>query len=296
MSMHILRKGIRRIIHLLGKKKLISPRTTMFLLHINELLRLPDLKNPKDFNEKLMWIEHNCDPTERARLSDKYDVRKFIIEKGFREILIPCFGVYGNFEDIDFDSLPDSFVIKSTNGCGQTIIVRNREQLDSLNVKKRIKHWFKVPFGYETGEIHYVKIPPRIIIEYLLPMENDQLPTDYKFYCYNGSVKGCLIVTERNQEKETYKLNYIDPASWNELPGITNKYRGDFQSINRPDGIDEMIKIAEKLSVGFPFVRVDLYYIAGKIYFGEMTFTPAGCRTTYMTRETLKELGGMIKL
>lgn len=290
--MNIFRKGIRRFIHLLGKKELMSSKRTMRFLHLVELGRWPNLKNPKDINEKLMWMEFNTDTSQWSRLADKYGVREYVKLKGFGNILVPMIGVYDNFADIDFNALPMEFVIKSTNGSSQTIIVRDKTKLDPNKIGKNIGNWFKIRFGLSTGEVHYLKIKPRIIIEKILPLKNQDLPIDYKFYCFKGEVKACLVFSERNIQKEFYKINLVDPFTWKEIDNsIKPNYRGNLSNINKPSKLGEMISIARKLSEDFPFVRVDLYEIDSKIYFGEMTFTPAGCRTPYMTRQMLYKFG-----
>lgn len=295
--MNIFRKALRKLIHILGENRIITPMSTMTLLHAAELGRLPDLKNPKDFNEKIIWMEFNVDTSMWSQLADKYNVRNYVAEKGLRNILIPDIGVYVNPEDIDFESLPQSFVIKSTNGCGQIIIVNDKDKLNISETIDEIKNWKRKKFGYSSGEKHYLSIPFRIMIESLLPLKNQNLPIDYKFYCFNGEVKYCLVVSERIIKGGTYLLNLFSLPEWEEInDAIYPEYKGNGKTILKPLILDEMIKTASVLSRGFPFVRVDLYEVNGKIYFGEMTFTPAGGRKPYMPKEFLLKLGELIQI
>ncbi|MCH5227131.1 MAG: hypothetical protein J1F16_04860 [Muribaculaceae bacterium] len=295
--MDIFRKALRRTVHILGEKRLLSPLRTMVWLHTIELCRYPNLKNPSDINEKLMWQEHFGDTAIWTQLSDKYEVRKYVESKELKDILVPLYGIYDSFSDIDFSKLPSQFVIKATNGCGMTVIVKDKSSLDLSRLKHTIDSWQKTPFGLANGESHYLSIKPRIIIEKLLAPERQTLPCDYKFYCFNGKVDGCILTSERNIEKEKYKLNFIDPFTWTDIPDSVCPPELMEKDISRfrPSNINEMIEVAEQLSQGIPFVRVDLYNVDGKIYFGELTFTPSGCRKADMPRKKLKELGEKIR-
>lgn len=294
--MNIIRKGIRKLIHILGGKKLIPPQTTLRLLHTIELGRFPNLKSPKDLNEKLIWMEINSDTTQWSNLSDKAQVREFVKSKGFENNLVPLIGVYESCEEIDFNSLPSRFVMKSTNGSEQILIVEDKNLINKTVLSENIKKWMKNPFGLATGESHYLKIKPRIIIEEYIGEEIGILPTDYKFYCFNGEVDSCLVITDRNQDQHTYKLNLIDIETWQDIPGaILPIYHGDIDKIKKPDRLAEMIKIAQVLSKDFLFVRVDLYNVNHRVFFGEMTFTPSGCRNPCMSKDQLIYFGEKIK-
>ena len=291
------RKGLRKLVHILGGKKILPLKATMTLLHSIDLCRIPDIKDPKDLNEKLMWMEFNTDTSLWARLADKHEVRKYVEEKNFKDILIPSFGVFNEFEEIDFSLLPDSFVVKSTNGCGQTVIITDGSRLNKNKLQKTINSWLQSRYGFTSGERHYTDIKPRIIIEELLPLRDGRLPVDYKFYCFNGSVDYCLIVSDRKILKEEYKLNLFGIPDWKEIENaLLPVYKGNFSNLPNPEALGKMVDIASKLSEGHPFVRIDLYEIEGKIYFGEMTFTPAACRTPYISKEYLIKMGEKVKL
>lgn len=269
----------------------------MKLLHLIELSRWPNLKKPKDINEKLMWLEFNTDTSEWSRLADKHEVREYIRQKGFESNLIPTLGLYNAYDEIDFNSLPESFVIKTTNGCRQTEIVKNKNLIDHERLKNKIANWLAKPFGYATGEKHYQIIKPRIIIEKLLSDEEGKIPIDYKFYCFRGKVEACLVCTERDLKTQEYKLNLFNPEGWEEFQdSIIPSMRGKTDASKPPKNLQKMVEMASKLSENFPFVRVDLYEVGEKVYFGELTFTPSGCRSYNLTTKMLNEFGEKILL
>lgn len=295
--MNIIRRALRKIVHKLGGRKIIPLKWTAVLLHIIELKRFPKLRNPRDLNEKIMWMAFNRDTTLWSQLSDKYEVRKYVAEKGFSNILIPIVGVYDKFEDIPQANLPSKFVIKSTDGSAQNIMVYDKDTADWNRIRDIINNWHSLKFGYATGEPHYINIPSRIIIEEMLPIKEDGLPIDYKFMCFNGKVHSCLVCSERDDQTFLSKFNLFNVKDWSEIKnGIRDINRGKAHKIQKPLFFNEMARIATILSQGFPFVRVDLYQIEKQIYFGEMTFTPAGFRISYINPSTLLEMGNIISI
>lgn len=287
-----------RLIRDFGKKVLtlsgkISPRFNAKLLFLMRTHKWPNLKNPKTFNEKTTWLKLNKYNNDdlASKCADKYVVREYVESKGCGEILNELYGVYDNFDEINFDKLPDKFVIKCTHGCAYNIIVKDKSNFDIDAARKKIKHWQKEKYGYATAELHYTKIKPRIIVEKYLCDKDEKMPVDYKFYCMNGEVKCILVCSERDKK---LKLSYYN-VNW-----VRFKYERDKWSsakdIKKPANLKKMIEYAEKLSGGFPFVRVDLYSDGGRIIFGELTFTPAcGC-APYYTKEADKDLGRMFNL
>lgn len=295
--MNFFKKGIRRIVHFLGEKKIFAPPTTLKWLYFLQYGRFPDIRHPQDLNEKLMRLSFFSDTSLWPVLADKYEVRKYIEQKGLKDILIPLYGVYDSFEAIDFNSLPESFVIKPTNGSGETIIVKNKSELNFPRLKKTITKWLNSPFGYATGEPHYLKIKPRVIIEKLLPSINGELPEDFKFYCFDSQVELCLVYSRRNIGDVSYKINAFDSTGKREVQNIIKpEYKGDFSVEMLPENFDEMIEIAHIISQDLKFARIDLYNIDGKIYFGEITLTPGGCRIVSLTHQSLLDLGKKLKM
>lgn len=228
-----------------------------------------DLKNPKRFNEKIQFYKlYHRDPL-MTKCADKYNVRKFVRDKGYEEILIPIYGIYDAPEDIDFTKLPNQFVLKTNNGSHTNIICKDKESLDISKVISKLSNWLykrSVKMGREWA---YYDIKPKIICEKYMIDESSPISSlnDYKFICFNGKVEYVWIDIDRFQD---HTRNFYD-REWNYLAISTDfPTHGDF--IPKPEGFQEMLKIAEDLAKDFPHVRVDLYYINGKVFFGELTF------------------------
>ncbi len=266
----------------------VSPNISSKLLFIMRTKKIPNLKNPKSFNEKTTWLKMNKYNNDLlvSKCADKYLVREFLGKNDCKEILNELYGVYNTFEEIDFNKIPNKFALKCTHGCGYNIICNDKKNFDINEAKNRVKKWMNEKYGYATTELHYTKIKPKIIIEKYLCDENDKMPIDYKFYCFNGKVVCILVCSER---EEKLKLNYFD-KNWNVLNYAKEKWTGKKQ-IERPKNLEKMIEYSEKLSKEFPFVRVDLYNDNGKIIFGELTFTPACSCAPYYSKEGNLELG-----
>lgn len=238
-----------------------------------KLGRKLNIENPKRFTEIIQRykVEHR-DPIMHQCV-DKYEVRKFITACGLQRTLVELYGVYDNVEDIDFESLPDSFVAKKTDGSGglNVLIFRSKEDVteDSLEV---MRGWLKADIGKSSGrEWAYDGIKPRIVIErYLENRENPEAGiADYKFFASKGTVVGLVVDVDRYID---HKRNFYD-AEWNYLDVSSDKPSlGDV--IEKPKEFEEMRAVAAILSERFPFVRVDLYLVDHKVYFGELTFYP----------------------
>ena len=230
-----------------------------------------DLSCPRKLNEKILWTEYNTDGKMRSLLTDKYEVRKFVEQKGYKDTLVPLLGVCDKAEEVPFDGLPKKFVLKATHGCDMNYVCVDKNKLDKneqRRLKKMMHFWLSFHIAYLSLEMHYRDIRRRIICEEYIEAEGG-LP-DYKFHCSNGKVRFILVCNQKDGKR--YK-NVFD-RNWKELD-VVEGTEVDRESIKRPDELEEMISMAEKLGEGIPFVRVDLYLADGKIYFGEMTFTPA---------------------
>jgi len=253
-----------------------------------------DLKNPKTFNEKLQWLKlHDRNPLY-IQLVDKYEVRKYIEKVLGSEYLIPLLGVYNNFEEIDFDALPNEFVLKPTHTSGDIFICRDKSKIDFVKLKKEVNRWLKREYYWLHREWPYKNIKPRIICEPLIKTNDDTLPNDYKFHCFHGEPDNVMVCMERESGEPKF---YFFDSKWNllryNISGINAPH--DF-TLPKPERIDEMFSIAKRLSEGFPFVRVDLYYENDKIYFGELTFYPQSGFDPNLLPETDLLFGDKIKL
>jgi hypothetical protein len=261
-------------------------------LYLEVLGKRINWKLPQDLNEKIQWLKLYSDTSHWSELADKYRVRQYVAGCGLSHLLNELYACYDSPNEIDITHLPESFVIKQNNACGDTLIVTNKTQTSNQEIQRYFFEKRKRRYGILSGEPHYLKIQTRIIAEKLL--ENTSAAStsliDYKLLCFHGKAK-CVLVCANRRGSEcdlfTYDLN------WRFLPECLPLIPGD---IPRPRSLDTMIEAAEKLSQGFPFVRVDFFDIDGQAVFGEMTFTPAAGFINYFTPKFLLELGSYIQL
>ena len=227
-----------------------------------------NLDTPETFNEKLQWLKLHDQRPEYTVMVDKYAVKEHIANFLGNEYVFETLGVWNDFDDIDFSQLPDQFVLKCTHDSGGLIICRDKEKLDVSAARKRIRHCMKKNYYYASREYPYKDVPHRIIAEPLMVDESGVELKDYKIFCFNGTPKMIEVDFGRFSEhqRNIYDTNWV-------LMDLEIKYpRNPSHEIDRPEHLDEMLEMAGKLSQGIPHVRVDLYYINGKIYFGELTF------------------------
>ncbi len=228
-----------------------------------------NFSNPASLTEKIQWLKIHQSTRLKAKLSDKYRVRKWIEKKIGKEYLIPILGVYKHFKDINFDKLPQKFALKCNHGSGWNIIVTDKNNLNLPQLQEKVEKWLRTNFAYSVGlELHYKYIKPRIIIEQYMENTNNNL-NDYKFFCCNGKVEMIWVDTDRYT---AHKRTMFD-TNWHVLPF---KYEHPIDEIipEKPQNLEKMIELAETLSSGFNQVRVDFYLLNdGSIKFGEITFT-----------------------
>ncbi len=255
-----------------------------------------NLKNPKTFDEKISWLKLNTyykNPLI-SMCADKYAVREYVSSCGLSEILNELYGVYDCVEDINWEELPDKFVLKWNNGCGLNMFCHDKKNFDIDNAVKTLKKWGRAKQYLNNAEMQYKYIKPRIVCEKLLESKTSPLPEDYKFYCFNGQVKYGMICVERETGRP--KFYYYD-RDWNfaRINKDSKKAPEDFY-LPKPEGIDKMISYAEILANPFPFARVDLFDLDGKIIFGELTFTPSGGMNSNWLEEMDLMFGNLLKL
>jgi len=267
-------------LRLIGYRILLQISHTLYIkFRYYELFKQPiNLDNPKTFSEKIQWLKL-YDRDERIVLcADKFLVRKHISSIVGDEFLIPMPFVWNKPEDINFALLPDKFVLKPNNSSGRVLICKEKNKLNKKKTLKIIKKWQRENLTRMTGEWVYEKIPFRIVCEEYLA---DNI-MDYKMYFSNGEFICTQVIAGRAVNKKQF--GYFD-ENWNLLNikrcGIS-KLQDELQ---KPEKYQEMIEIATKLSQGFTFVRVDLYYIDDKIYFGELSFYPNNGFVKYETSE-----------
>jgi hypothetical protein len=246
------------------------------LWYMDKTGRPLDLSKPKTYNEKIQWQKvYDQDPM-RTQLADKFFARKWVAKKIGEEYLIPLLGVYDTANDIDFDVLPDSFVLKANHGCGWNLIVKDKSTANFTDIRNRINTWLQTNYSFVYGyEMQYSQITRRVIAEQYIENSGGDL-YDYKFWCFNGKVHYIMFLADRQTE---LKMAFYDPH-WNMVP-ISYDHPRYEKEVPKPSKLKTMIDLAEKLAEGFPHVRVDFYLLDdGTIKFGEMTFTSASgvCR------------------
>lgn len=233
-----------------------------------------DLNNPVRYTEKLQYLRLFVYPKDKlvSQCAGRAGAREYLKKKGFCDKLIPIYGIYDHFDDIDFDKLPNQFVMKCTHACAFNYICKDKSKIDIKTLRKKFNKWLKTNYGKKTVELHYANIKPQIIIEKYLIQEGEPLPVEYKIHVFNGKARYMYVVTSRGVDIR-YNNYYID---WTPFDGAQfNGWKKTDHPLEKPDHFQDMVEMSEILAKPFPFVRVDLYNINGKIYFSEMTFTPA---------------------
>lgn len=253
-----------------------------------------NLEKPKSFNEKLQWLKLYDRNPLYTKLVDKYKVREYISEKIGEDYLIPLLGVWDDPEEIDFDSLPNKFVLKCNHNSGLGMcICTDKSKIDIKKVKNELKSGLAQNYYLNGREWPYKNVSRKIICEKYMTDETGKNLRDYKFYCFDGKPKIVGIYQDRNSDKETTGDFFDMNFEWVDLkfgmPNALNKPQ-------KPQKFQEMIKIAEILSEGIPEVRVDLYISNNKIYFGELTFFDGGGFDKIEPLEWDYKLGSWIKL
>ena len=256
----------------LGRKNFLNWMDDEKYIKIAHRIKLDeelDLNNPKTYNQKLQWLKLNYRKPEFTQLVDKYGVREFVKERIGEQYLIPLLGVWNQVEEIPFEELPNQFVLKATHDSGGLVICKDKSLLDVSKAKKKLKRSLKHNYYWAQREWYYKDVPAKIIAEKYMVDENTKELRDYKFFCFNGEVKFMFVATDRGTDTRS---DFFD-MNFEHIPVKQYYPNADINKvIEKPKLFEEMIDLAEKLSKDIPHVRVDLYEINGKIYFGEMTF------------------------
>lgn len=264
-----------------------------FLVRIGKEL---DLDNPKTFNEKLQWLKLYDRRPEYTAMVDKYLVRDYIREKLGEEYLIPLIGAWDSPDEIDFDALPDQFVLKCNHNSGVGMyICRDKSKMDVDKVKRELRRGLAQDYFLMGREWPYKDVKRKIICEkFMSDSEGAADFTDYKFFCFDGKVDSVMVCLERSSGNTKF---YFFDEKW-ELKrlNVRGKNAPEGFTLPKPECMDEMFKIAAELSVGMPFVRVDLYQSNSQIYFGELTFFPDSGFDANLLPETDEYFGSLINL
>lgn len=262
--------------------------------------RFINWNSPKSLDEKINWLKIYSDTSLWPILADKYEVRKYVSERGFSDSLVKLYGKWDKVEDIDWNSLPNHFIIKTNNGSGDVIKCYNKNTFDYQKSIKTLKKLLHLKFGYDMGEQQYAKIRPCIIAEELLDSNNQAFKSDslidYKFLSFNGKPTYILVCFNRTHHSTDVAVYDLEWHFHPEFSVSTSHCKLCTKPLPRPKALEEMLHMASVLSKGFPFVRVDLYEVGGKAYFGEMTFTPAAGFNTHFSNKFQMILGEKIIL
>lgn len=294
------KKIILGIIGFLSKLHILSPIMVARLKYYYKFHKFPNYEHPTDINEKINWIKFYGDTSRWSELADKYKVREYVESLGLGDILVKIYGRWDKASDIDWNTLPKQFVLKVNNGCGDILICKNKDIIDKDAVVTQYDNLVKLKYGDVTGEPHYADIVPCVIVEELLDVNKQSVASssliDYKIWCLNG-VPYCIFCawnrTIHGIDVGVYDLDWNYHPEWSIF---TDHYRKGKELLPKPINYEKMLEIAGKLSKGFPILRVDLYEVDGKIYFGELTFTSLGGFMDYLSPEILLKMGQKVKL
>lgn len=259
------RKLIRKLCYK-GFFNFLSDELYLKLLFKAKMNRKLNLDNPVTFNEKLQWLKINDRKEIYTTLVDKYAVKEYLKNIIPNEYIIPTLGVWDSFDKIDFESLPDQFVLKCTHNSGNVVICTDKKKLDINNAREKIEASLKKNYFYASREWPYKNIKPQIIAEEYIGTENNP-PDDYKFFVFDGKIDNVMICKEREKGHPKF---YHYSMDWKRLLYQNNEPKENIK-IEKPKNFENMIKIVEALSKGLKSVRIDLYNINGRIYFGEIT-------------------------
>ena len=251
-----------------------------------------DLEHPKTYNEKLQWIKLYDRKPEYVIYADKYKVREYIAGTIGEKYLVPLIGMYERAEKIPWGSLPDRFVLKCNHASGTNIICKNKKALDTVSAEKKLNAWLKKNAFWGAREWCYKDIESCIICEEFIETKDGNTPDDYKFMCFNGVPRLIQVHHDRYGE---HTLDYYTPE-WKKADLQRIDANISVKDVEKPEKLDEMLSIAERLSKDMYYARIDLYYVNGNIYFGEITMYPTGGFSTFTRYEDDLLLGSYIKL
>lgn len=251
------------------RKKIESDKKYLLKSYIKTHHISPDLDNPVTFSEKLLWSMLNHRDNLFVKCADKYEVREYVKNKIGEKYLINILGLFSDVNEIDFDKLPLSFVLKATHSSGWIIIIKDKKNTNKNAIRRTLKYWLKTNYYDFNREWTYNYMKKQIICEEFIGNEEGKSPLDYKFFCFNGEPKLIQLDIDRfsNHKRNVYDIQ------WNQIKNVEIAHEQDYsKEYEKPKNLEEMLNVASKLSEGFKHVRIDLYNLEGKIYFGEMTF------------------------
>lgn len=277
-------------------------RNPLMEINRNYMIRFgktPNLDNPRNLIEKIYWMQLHCDTSIWSLCADKYRMREYVKARGCEDYLPKLYGVWEDPRNIDWNSLPRQFVIKTNNGCASVLIVKDKSNYREEKVKKQMKHWLDIPYGYRGYQPHYLSIKPCVLVEELLQQDKiwntvSTSMVDFKVWCFDGKVESVLVTY--NRSKRGLNIDLYD-LNWNRLENCIKSQGLDVVNKNemlpRPICLDEMITLASKLSKGHPQMRVDFYIVRGKPVIGELTMATG---YGYFTEDYYNHLGDLTNM
>ena len=249
-----------------------------------------DINHPKTVNEKLNWLKLYGRNPLYTKMADKYEAKKIVAERIGEQYVVKNHGYWRSFDEIDFDALPNQFVLKCTHDSSGAIICRDKNTFDKLSARRKINLSLKMNYFYACREWPYKNIPHRIIADELLDDHSGKELNDYKFWCFNGVPKYMYCTVKSNDVYENFYDMDFKPAN------IDHGFRRRAPEFAKPEAFELMKELAGKLSAGIPFVRIDFFYVDGKVYFGEYTFYDWAGLQPFKTYQQDLELGKLIEL
>lgn len=274
-----------------------NPLLANQLKYLRANKKLLNLDNPKDFNEKISWLNLYWQSKLVKQCTDKIGVQEYCREKGLSEITNEIYSIADNAQDLEWDSLPKKFVLKTNNACETNMVVLDKSELNKDNAIRTLNNWLKINYSLHSSEMQYQEIEPKVFAEKFIETE-EEIPTDYKFFCFNGEPKFLSITSNRtaNNLKDGYIKVHYD-LEWNRIYIMKDSVEPDSNiQHQKPKNFDKMVRAARILSADFPFVRVDFYDGVDEPILGEMTFTPTAGKSREYTDQWLERLGSWINL
>ena len=244
----------------------ISDKRYLSLFYLINFGKKPNLETPQSFNEKMNWLKLHDHRDIYTTMADKYAAKTYVAERIGPEYVVKNYGVYDRWEDIDFNLLPNKFVIKGTHDSGGAFVCKDKSTFDFKEAGQRIKHNLRINYFYPLREWPYKNIKPRIIVDQLLDDHSGKELRDYKFWCFNGKPTFMYVTNKGKVIKENFYDMDFKPVS------IDHGFERTIPEYEKPTNFDKMKELATQLSAGIPFVRVDFFNVDGRIYFGEFTF------------------------
>lgn len=272
----------------------LSDETYLRILFKATMKKRLDLKSPTTFNEKLQWLKLHDRKPIYTTMVDKYAVKDYVASIIGEEYIIPTLGVWDKFDEIDFDSLPNQFVLKCTHDSGSLSICRDKEHFDIAKAKDKIEKFLRMDYYKYGREWPYKNVQRKIIAEKYMQDDNNPSLTDYKFYCFDG-VPQFMYISEGLEDHQTARISFLN-MDWTKAPFGRTDYKEYDLLPGKPAKFEEMVNLSRKVSIDVPFVRVDWYFIDSRVYFSEFTFSPCGGFMIFNPEKYDRIVGDMLNL